>query len=359
MSKYPNLFSSITIRNHTYRNRITTGPTMFAAAAFLPGFEEGMFSMVERRAQGGAASVTTGEMAVNYEEGDCLINAPVDYSVHEGRYFEGFKEYADRIKKHGAIALVEFGHDVAYAEVKPPYHPSGPVAFTREDGVEVLAMDEAMMDKITNDIARATRFMMAAGFDGILLHGGHGFLFQEFVSPHFNTRTDEYGGSMENRARFPLEGAQSSARGRRRGQDPGTSLQRRGRAARGHDHRMTPWSSASSSTARWTSSTSPTVSSGWAIAPTFSPVCTMLTVTMPFAEADQEGRHANPRSPSSGASTVPSMAEEIIASGKADLVVLGRQAFADPEFPNKAAGGPGGPHQAMRPLFPLLSGRLP
>ena len=146
MSKYPNLLSPITIRNHTYRNRITTGPTMFAAAAFLEGFEEGVFRMVERRAQGGAAAVATGEMAANNEEGDCLINAPVDYSMWEGPFFEGFKEYAERIKKHGAIAMVEFGHDVAYAEVKPPYHPYGPVAFVREDGVQVLAMDEAIME---------------------------------------------------------------------------------------------------------------------------------------------------------------------------------------------------------------------
>lgn len=154
-------------------------------------------------------------MAVNAEEGDCILNFPIDYAKYEGRYFEGYREYANRIKKHGAIALVEFGHGVAYAEVKPPYQPWGPVAFTLEDGVEVLAMDEAMMDKITNDLTRAAqitndltraaRFMMAANFDGILLHAGHGFLFQQFVSPHFNTRIDEYGGNIENRARFPLK----------------------------------------------------------------------------------------------------------------------------------------------------------
>src|SRR5664280_2344039 len=130
MKQYPNLFSLIEIRNHAYRNRIITGPTMFAAAAFLEGFKEGVFQMVERRAQGGAAAVTTGEAAVNTEEGDCLINAPVDYSQHESPYFEGFREYANRIKRHGALAMVEFGHDVAYAEVKPPYHPYGPVSYT-------------------------------------------------------------------------------------------------------------------------------------------------------------------------------------------------------------------------------------
>ena len=125
MNKYPHLFSPITIRNHTYRNRIITGPTMFAAAAFMEAFGEGVFRMVERRARGGAGAVTTGEMPVNNEEGDCIMNVPVDFSKHEGQYFEGFKEYADRIKKHGAIAMIEFGHDTAYAEVKPPHHPYG------------------------------------------------------------------------------------------------------------------------------------------------------------------------------------------------------------------------------------------
>ncbi len=52
--------------------------------------------------------------------------------------------------------MIEFGHDTAYAEVKPPYHPYGPVAFVRADGVKVLAMDEAIMAKIANDIAKAT-----------------------------------------------------------------------------------------------------------------------------------------------------------------------------------------------------------
>ena len=148
MEKYPNLFSPITIRNHTYRNRVIFGPTMFAAGVLLPEIGENIYRMVERRAKGGAAEVATGEMCVNTEEGDCLLSAPVDYSVHEGHMFNVFKEYADRIKKHGAIAMMEFGHDCAYAEVKPPHHPYGPIAFVREDGVEVKAMDEAMMSKI-------------------------------------------------------------------------------------------------------------------------------------------------------------------------------------------------------------------
>ena len=59
------------------------------------------------------------------------------------------------------------------------------------------------MEKICNDFKRMGAYAKACGFDGVLLHGGHGFILQQFVSPWTNTRTDEYGGSMKNRSRFP------------------------------------------------------------------------------------------------------------------------------------------------------------
>ncbi len=338
MKKYPNLFSPITIRNHTYRNRIITGPTMFAAAAFLEEFGEGVFRMVERRAQGGAGAVTTGEMPVNQEEGDCFMNVPVDFSKHEGQYFEGFKEYADRIKRHGAIAMIEFGHDTAYAEVKPPYHPYGPVAFVREDGVQVYAMDEAMMEKITNDIARATKFMMAAGFDGILLHGGHGFLFQQFVSPYFNTRTDEYGGSLENRARFPLRVLKALREAG--GED--MILELRFSAEDGLPGGMTIDDCVAfckmidgkvdiihvSNGLKWRGNRTHT----------FTSMYDAHGYNAPYAEKVKKAVEKSKVGVVGGINS-PKLAEEIIASGKADFVILARQVFADPEFPNKAADG--------------------
>ena len=338
MNTYPHLFSPITIRGHVYRNRITTGPTMFAAGIFIPGFDEGIFSMVERRAQGGAASVTTGEAAVNTEEGDCILNFPIDYSVHEGRYFDGYKEYADRIKRHGALAFVEFGHDVAYAEVKPPYQPWGPVAFTREDGVEVLAMDEANMDKIINDLTRAARFMMAAGFDGILLHAGHGFMFQEFVSPHFNTRTDEYGGSMENRARFPLRVLKALREAI--GEDKIIEL--RFSAEDGVPGGMTIDDTVEFCTIIDGKVDIIHVSNGlkWLGYTThcFTSMYDTHGYNVPFA-ARIKGAVRQSKVAVIGGINDPAMAEDVIASGKADLVIIARQAYADPEFPNKAAAG--------------------
>jgi 2,4-dienoyl-CoA reductase-like NADH-dependent reductase (Old Yellow Enzyme family) len=65
-------------------------------------------------------------------------------------------------------------------------------------------MTEDDMKRICADFKKAATFMMNAGFDGILVHGGHGFLFTQFLSPSYNKRTDEFGGSLQNRARFPI-----------------------------------------------------------------------------------------------------------------------------------------------------------
>lgn len=338
MNKYPNLFSSIKVRNYTYRNRIITAPTMFAAAAFSDEIGENVRRMVERRAKGGAAEVITGEMCVNTEEGDALVNVPVDYSRYEGIYFEGFKDYANRIKKNGAIAMIELGHDTSYAEVKPPYSPYGPIAFVREDGVPVLAMDEAVMKKITDDFARATKFMMAAGFDGILLHGGHGFLFQQFISPLFNKRTDKFGGSMENRARFPLMVLDAIREAG--GED--MILELRFSAEDGLPGGMTINDCVEfckiidgkvdiihvSNGLKWMGYRSHT----------FTSMYDAHGYNVSYAEKVKKAVIKSKVAVIGGINS-PDLAEEIIASGKADFVILGRQAFADPEFPNKAANG--------------------
>jgi 2,4-dienoyl-CoA reductase-like NADH-dependent reductase (Old Yellow Enzyme family)/thioredoxin reductase len=338
MRKYQSLFSPITVRGRTYRNRIITGPTMYAAAAFMEGFGDGPYRMVERRAQGGAGAVTVGEVPVNNEEGDCVLSVPFDFSRHEGEYFEGFKEYAHRIKKHGAIAMVEFGHDTAYAEVKPPYSPYGPVAFVREDGVQVLAMDDVIMQKITNDIARATRFMMAAGFDGVLLHGGHGFLFQQFISPHFNTRTDEYGGSMENRSRFPLRVLEALREAG--GED--MILELRFSAEDGIPGGMTIDDTVEFCKLIDGKVDIIHVSNGlkWIGARThqFTTMYDAHGFNAPFAARIKKAVTRSKVGVIGGINS-PELADEIVATGQADFVMLARQAFADPEFPNKASTG--------------------
>ena len=183
MNKYPTLFSPMTIRGKTYKNRLIAAPTLFAhSVLFLPEIAENVYRMVENRAKGGFAAVSTGEISVNNEEGTTLfMERTVDFSKHEGADFEMMKEYADRIKKHGAISYFEFCHEGSQAETKDPYVPWGPDEYVREDGVQVHALNEEMMTKIENDFRKVGEFAKACGFDGVLLHGGHGFIIQQFI----------------------------------------------------------------------------------------------------------------------------------------------------------------------------------
>mgnify|MGYP003623427937 CR=1 FL=1 len=86
MSQYENLLSPMTIRGHTYRNRMIAAPTLFAhAVLFLPEIAENVYRMVENRAKGGFAAVSTGEISVNAEEGITLfVERPVDFTRYEG-----------------------------------------------------------------------------------------------------------------------------------------------------------------------------------------------------------------------------------------------------------------------------------
>ena len=71
----------------------------------------------------------------------------------------------------------------------------GPMGYTREDGMKVYAMDEKMMSMVAEHFVTAAKFMKEAGFDGVMIHAGHGWLIHQFLSPLTNHRTDRFGGS--------------------------------------------------------------------------------------------------------------------------------------------------------------------
>lgn len=347
---------------------------MFAHAVYMDEIREGIYRMCERRAAGGAAQVSTGEICVNFEEGicafvsdplPCVPSGRIDYREHSGRDFLLFKEYAERIKKHGAIALLEFCHEMSYASAKEPYSPWGPDAFVRDDNVQVYALTEAIMDKICRDFGVAAQFAKACGFDGMLLHGGHGFLFQQFISPLTNHRTDQYGGSMENRARFPIKVLEQIR------QDAGEDfiIELRISAEDGVPGGLTIDDTVEFCRLIDGKCDIIHVSNGIKLkgnsTHTFTDHYEVHGYNVPFAKRIKEVVKQSKVSVIGGINS-PEQAEEIIASGAADLVVYGRQGFADPEFPNKAKRGeehlirrcvrcfqcyPGGPECADDPML--------
>ena len=336
--KYPHVFSPVTIRGKVYKNRLKAAPTMFVHANyFIPEISENLYRMVERRAAGGFACVSTGEMPLNFEEAATIFQErKIDFTKFEGKDFEIAKEYADRIKSKGALCYFEFSHEGSRAEqAKEPW---GPEDWTRDDGVFVKGMDRQMMDKVLNDYYMISRFAREAGFDGVLLHGGHGFQLQQFISPWTNHRTDEYGGSMENRARFPIEIIEACRRGI--GEDRVIEL--RFSAEDGVPGGMTIDDTVEfcklidgmvdiiqvSNGLKWAGSQTKT----------FSSFLEPHGLNVEYAAKVKAAVNKSYVSTIGGFNSA-AQAEEVIAAGKADFVEFGRQGFADPAMPNKTLEG--------------------
>ena len=206
MTQFQKLFEPLRINEaYTMKNRITCAPMAFALIACDPEAAEKSFRKLEAPARGGDAMVSVGELDVNFVDAVRIPLPPVDFTATDGYVVHQVGEYARRIQKHGAIALCELCHPGAE---KMPFNEQqeavGPNDEVRPNGVHVRAMTEADMDRITGDFVTAARFVKACGFDGVVIHGGHGFIFTQFLSPTYNKRTDAYGGSLENRARFPI-----------------------------------------------------------------------------------------------------------------------------------------------------------
>jgi 2,4-dienoyl-CoA reductase-like NADH-dependent reductase (Old Yellow Enzyme family) len=119
----------------------------------------------------------------------------------------GLRRFTEAIHAEGARAAVQIGHAGWFASPHatgvPPVGPSR--MFSPHAQAMSRAMTAADFDRLTADFAAAARLAVAAGFDALEMHVGHGYLLSQFLSPYNNRRTDEWGGSLENRARFPRQ----------------------------------------------------------------------------------------------------------------------------------------------------------
>ena len=337
--KYPHAFDPIEVRGNVFRNRLIAAPTMFFHAPyFIPEIRENIYRMVEVRAKGGFGCVATGELPLNFEEGrGAFMDRAIDVRHYYGSDFDTAKEYADRIHAGGALAYMEISHEGLEAD--DAAQPWGPCDFVREeDGRHVFGMDRQMMEKVCRDFFEVGRFATACGFDGVLLHGGHGFLLQQFVSPLFNHRTDEFGGSIENRSRFP----KMILRALRAGMGEDKVLELRMSAEDGEEGGMTLEDSCGFAEQIDGLVDIFHVSNGIKKlgnrGDTFSDIFDVHGVNLERAAAIKAHLKKSLVSVVGGFNSV-AQAEEAIAAGKVDFVEYARQCFADPDFINKTLDG--------------------
>lgn len=207
--KYPHLSQPIKIGNVTFRNRMFSAPMGGTDITADCCIGRGSTAFYELRAKGGAAAVTVSECMV-HPETDGSHAYHLDLSTPGS--LSGFTYTADAIRRHGAIASVELSHSGQYAGTyltdkgkKQGLAQYGPSAGVRPDGLEVKALTKEQIDDIVRAYGDCAGLAKRAGFEMVMVHGGHGWLINQFLSSYFNHREDEYGGSLENRVRFARE----------------------------------------------------------------------------------------------------------------------------------------------------------
>ena len=334
--KYPNLCKPIKIGNVNFRNRMFSAPMGGTDITADCTIGRASTAFYELRAKGGAAAVTVSE---------CMVHPETDGShafhldLQTAGSLSSFTYTADAIRRHGAIASVELSHSGQYAgtyltdkEKKRGLAQWGPSDGVRPDGMEVKGLPEEMIAEIAVAYGNCASLAKRAGYEMVMVHGGHGWLINQFLSPYFNHRTDQYGGSLENRVRFaqevldqvrkavgpgfPIEFRMSGSELFESGYDLADGVE----IAKLLESRVDLLHISAGTYQRGFSRTHPSM---------FVPHgCNVYL-------AAEIKKHVNVPVATLGGLNDPAMMEEIIASGQADVVEMARAFLADPELPRK------------------------
>lgn len=340
MNLYPHLLSPMKVGNTLFKNRIFTAPTgVHALQHGEPSFQEAVITHFANRAKGGAAMVTCTGVQVNPDMKSDGSHLHVNPYTTEG--LRSLYELAARVHHFGAVASMQLSDQYRYDQ----YYAVGPGL--KKFGRDSVEMPRALIEKKVKMFGDAAEIVKKAGFDMCMFHIGHGGEWGQFLSQRYNHRTDEFGGSLENRARYPLMIIDEIKR--RCGKD--FLIELRFSVSEVDPEGITvPESiefvkllegrvdllhcSCGMNNARYFTTTHP---SG------FLPD----TPNVKYAEVIKKSS-VNIPVVAIGAIQNLEQAEEIIASGKADFVSIARGVIADPELGNKAYAGHG---EEVRPCI--------
>lgn len=342
MTPYPHLFTPITIGKQFIKNRIFSAPTglMSYTPQGHPTTEN--IAYYERKAMGGCGVVTLGESIVHAATGQSHDR---QICLDDPHVIPSLANTARAITRHGAVANIELSHGGKYAglasicgtekERRPAYGASYEVM---PSGEEVLEMPQELIYEILDAYGSAADVAKRAGFGMVMVHAGHGWLFSQFLSPKENRRKDEFGGSLENRARFLMMALDRV----RKAVGPGFPIQVRMNGDDFFEGGMH-------------------LEEYKELAQMIEDKVDLYNISCGSHEREELFVRTHPsafldhgcnvylaaaikqvvRKPVScvGALNDPDQCEEIIASGQADIVELGRALLADPDLPKKAYAG--------------------
>ena len=334
------LFDSISLRSVTLRNRIAMSP--MCEYSSTDGFANSWHAIhLGSRAVGGTGLILTEAAAVS-PEGRIT---PHDLGIYRDEHIEPLREIVRFVHDHGAVAGIQLAHAGFKASTARPWEGGGPLrpeqggwlpvygasanAFT--DGwIVPHALEADEIAELTQRFADATQRALKAGFRVVEIHAAHGYLLHEFLSPITNTRTDAYGGSFENRTRFLRDVVQAV------------------RSVMPEDLPLFVRISASD----W-------VEGGWTVEDSVELAKQLRNLGVDLVDCSSGGIHPHAKieagpgyqvpfsravrndggiaTAAVGMITGPEQADQILASGDADMIFLGRELLRQPYWPLMAA----------------------
>jgi 2,4-dienoyl-CoA reductase-like NADH-dependent reductase (Old Yellow Enzyme family)/thioredoxin reductase len=339
-NNYKYVFTPLKVGHTTFKNRIEFSPLVCDFTDSVGQPTDGYIDFVERQAESGVAIVHLGATPVNLCN---AFDAKATIDVTDERKISGLVNIAEAAHRHGAKISVELVHAGRGA------HPTltkgdwavAPSVFTIPGRFPyVRQMDNRDIDAVIADYVDCATRLKRCGFDAVLIHGAHGNLIAQFLSPMTNTRMDEWGGTPERRRRFPLKllKAVREAVGR----DFVVELRISGDEIIEGGMRTPEVIDFLKEAQEYIDLVN--VSAGLIVEPRgqfycMPPYYRPRGANVPYAKMVKADKDIHIPVSVVGGITTTDMAEELIASGAVDMVAIARALLADPDMLNKSYRG--------------------
>lgn len=195
------LFTGSTLGAMELANRLVRSATWEGLAGEAGQVTPPLAAVMGELARGGIGLAITGHAFVS-PEGQVVRG---QMGIHDDAMLPGLRDLVAAVHAARGRVVVQLAHGGGYANEKLTGRPAvGPAAFDNGYGCAVVPATAADIGRVTAAFAAAAVRARAAGFDAVQLHAAHGYLLSQFLSPHYNTRHDDFGGSLDNRCRFLL-----------------------------------------------------------------------------------------------------------------------------------------------------------
>ena len=335
---YPSLFQPITLRNLTIPNRLVMPPMSTQLGSPDGQVTAKQVAFYEARAKGGTGMIIVEFCCVHPDSGQ---SEPNQLSLLTPAHVESHRLLVNAIRAEGSVACLQLQHGGGSAKrsllkVPTPWGPCDITSYKNPEKLATRAMSAEEIEMIIESFGRAAELGVEAGYQAVELHGAHGYLITQFLSPRFNQRDDEWGGSESNRLRFVLRVIERTRQ----------AIGERPLILRISADEFTP--------------TGLTIEDMERIAPilvaagldaihvsigigpdsfdkVLEPMSTPEGWRIPYARRIREATGVPVIAV--GQIRIPETAEQAVANNDADMIALGRTLLADPDWANKAKAG--------------------